>query len=212
MIRCIRSYDTLKKNDKKFNSNVTNKTSKLELISANQFTPHVKINSIQNNSKEIKQKRMILLAELVGVILGDGHISYDTKKHTYSVEIALYSKEPEYILYVVKLIRLSLNVEPTTYHRDSDNTSVVRIFSKEIIENLIKLGLKPGHKTKNQVSVPVWIKNDKNLMIACLRGLTDTDGSIYLSWNKIRIIFALVSILRMHLSRSSKILKPWLKL
>ena len=126
---------------------------------------------------------MILLSELVGIILGDGHLSYNIKNHYYSLEIALNSKEPDYISYVINLIKQLFNIEPSIHHRNSDNTTVVRIFRKEIVEKFIKLGLKPGDKVKNRVRVPAWIKEDKSRLIACLRGLTDTDGSIYLAWN-----------------------------
>ena len=60
---------------------------------------------------------------------------------------------------------------------------------------------KTGDKVKNQVYVPLWIKKEKvwikynqlewiskikPFVIACLRGLTDTDGSIYVDrFNKI---------------------------
>lgn len=64
---------------------------------------------------------------------------------------------------------------------------------------LISIGLKPGHKVKNQVSVPNWIKKDPNWIknnqeewekiyhtrvIRCLRGLMDTDGYIFVSHKK----------------------------
>lgn len=64
---------------------------------------------------------------------------------------------------------------------------------------MISKGLKPGNKIKNQVSVPDWIKRDLKwiennqeewekiflpLVIHCLRGLMDTDGSIYVNHHK----------------------------
>ncbi|WEL23807.1 LAGLIDADG family homing endonuclease [Candidatus Nanohalovita haloferacivicina] len=42
------------------------------------------------------------------------------------------------------------------------------------------MGLVPGNKVKHQVGVPEWVKNSKALSNSCLRGLTNTDGSIYL--------------------------------
>lgn len=36
-----------------------------------------------------------------------------------------------------------------------------------------------GSKFNQKVSVPDWIKNDKAYSIPCLRGLIETDGSVY---------------------------------
>ena len=36
-----------------------------------------------------------------------------------------------------------------------------------------------GNKVKNKLRIPNWIKNNKNLLKVCLKGLYDTDGSVY---------------------------------
>ena len=43
------------------------------------------------------------------------------------------------------------------------------------------LGWQPdnGSKIKQNVTVPIWIKNNKKHSIKCLKGLIQTDGSIY---------------------------------
>jgi len=48
------------------------------------------------------------------------------------------------------------------------------------------LGLKTGNKVKQQVDVPGWIKNNKKFQIACVRGLMDTDGSIFIHKYKVK--------------------------
>jgi intein/homing endonuclease len=53
------------------------------------------------------------------------------------------------------------------------------IYSKKLVYELISLGLIPGNKVENQIKVPKWIKECKSYMIACLKGLFDTDGSIF---------------------------------
>ena len=55
----------------------------------------------------------------------------------------------------------------------------MKINSVETTKFLISCGLLSGDKVKNQVGVPQWIKRKKSLTKTCLRGLIDTDGSIY---------------------------------
>jgi len=55
----------------------------------------------------------------------------------------------------------------------------IRLYSKEVVNSLKKAGLRSGDKTENQVSVPPWIFEQEEFVVPCLRGLVDTDGSIY---------------------------------
>jgi hypothetical protein len=42
-----------------------------------------------------------------------------------------------------------------------------------------------SNKAKQQVDAPDWIKNNKEYSIACLRGLMDTDGGVFLHKYKV---------------------------
>jgi len=53
------------------------------------------------------------------------------------------------------------------------------ISSIDLVDYLIKMGLKSGNKMKLQVDIPGWIKNNKLYSIACARGLMDTDGCVF---------------------------------
>lgn len=46
-------------------------------------------------------------------------------------------------------------------------------------ESFLGWKAKSGPKYKQNISVPVWIKKNKKYSIACIRGLFETDGSIY---------------------------------
>jgi hypothetical protein len=50
--------------------------------------------------------------------------------------------------------------------------------------------LVPRDKIKNQVSVPEWIKNSRQLIIPCLKGLFDSDGSISINRREKTIIIS----------------------
>ena len=51
---------------------------------------------------------------------------------------------------------------------------------KKIVNSLIDKGLKSGDKKETQVSIPLWIKENRIYLKRCLRGLVDTDGSIHI--------------------------------
>ena len=55
----------------------------------------------------------------------------------------------------------------------------ITISRRELVEFCIKLGLVSGNKIKQQIDIPQWIKNNPKYLLACVRGLVDTDGSIY---------------------------------
>ena len=46
-------------------------------------------------------------------------------------------------------------------------------------EKLLGWKAKNGSKFKQNISIPNWIKRNRNYSISCLRGLLETDGSIY---------------------------------
>jgi DNA-binding transcriptional regulator WhiA len=54
----------------------------------------------------------------------------------------------------------------------------IRLGSTEIVRYFLKMGL-VHNKTDSQVDMPKWINSRKDYQSAFLRGLFDTDGSIY---------------------------------
>ncbi|MFX0047284.1 MAG: LAGLIDADG family homing endonuclease [Candidatus Hermodarchaeota archaeon] len=111
-------------------------------------------------------------------------------------EISLNVEETFYIDHIKNLIKTVFRFEPSIKAKRRDNTTVIGLYRKGFIEFLIKLGLHSGNKVKNQVGIPTWIFNNSVLLnskdlnlkdliqriqIACLRGLFDTDGTIYLT-------------------------------
>ena len=96
-------------------------------------------------------------------------------------------KEVQYIEYVDKLIQKLLNKKPRRYYFKGNGNCVLLIAgSKTIVNELIRIGLKSGDKIKNQVDVPNWIKDNMGYSIACIKGLIDTDGCIFID-NRDRI-------------------------
>ena len=123
------------------------------------------------------------LAELVGIILGDGSIfvkKYSIKNTVNQIRICGHiQNDRDYLLNFVKpLITNLFKIEPKV--KLFKNSAIyICIDSKELVEFVIRIGLKPGNKVLNQVGIPSWIKENKSYTKACIRGLMDTDGSIY---------------------------------
>lgn len=135
--------------------------------------------------KDIKiPKRDDKLAEFIGIVLGDGNIhcyKKGKKVATYMVRIAGdYNKDYEYLTgYVTKLCEELFGVKTKLYKQKNSNELMVIMHSKLIVKYLGAMGLKPGNKIKNQDTIPKWIWKSNKHLKACLRGLIDTDGSIY---------------------------------
>jgi hypothetical protein len=128
------------------------------------------------------------LAEMIGIALGDGGIP----KNKVHLRIVLNkSEEPHYTEYVKDLMQRIFYKKPGVYEPKDANAIKLTISKRDIVDELIHKGLQPGDKKVNQVNVPGWIKSNKEYQKACLRGLVDTDGSLYIHKHtkRIRISF-----------------------
>ena len=125
------------------------------------------------------------LAEMFGIILGDGRIRWDPAGKHYQLDVILnWVDEKDYVLYVKDLLIKEFQYHPKISRQVNEDGSIgkgiyLTIYSKKIVQELISLGLFSGNKVKNQVKVPKWIKGCKTFILACLKGLFDTDGSIF---------------------------------
>ncbi|MCX5696819.1 MAG: hypothetical protein NTU54_02405 [Candidatus Omnitrophica bacterium] len=126
--------------------------------------------------KEIKKpSRSVELAKLIGIMLGDGGI-----RSKYQLTISFnYKTDWEFAEHVARLIKRLFAVEHKISKRKDSLGADIVISSASVIAFLLKQGLKAGNKVKNQVDIPAWIMSDVEFQKACLRGLVDTDGSLY---------------------------------
>ncbi len=114
------------------------------------------------------------LAEFVGIMLGDGGMTNEQCTITLNSEA-----DREYIQFVCKLCVDLFGKNPKFYKRKNERTAIVYYYGQDLINFLIGIGLKKGNKVKQQVKVPTWILKNKKYKKACLRGLMDTDGGIF---------------------------------
>ncbi|MGD0328465.1 MAG: LAGLIDADG family homing endonuclease [Minisyncoccia bacterium] len=114
------------------------------------------------------------LAEFIGIMMGDGGIS------KYQIIITLHHIDDlEYVIFVVNLIKKLFRITPSIYHSPKNSVNDIVVSRTELVRYLHELGLPIGNKVRQQFDIPVWIKRDKKFAMACLRGLIDTDGSIF---------------------------------
>lgn len=140
------------------------------------------------------------LAEFVGILLGDGGISQR------QVTVSLNSEtEQEYIQFVVSLIKKLFHV-PVSIYPDRQYKAVDIVVSRtKLVHYCVeRLGLKIGDKVRQQVDIPRWVKNNPQYLLACLRGLVDTDGSVFS--HRYRVNGKLYSYKKMAFSNSSRAL------
>ncbi|MFA5942197.1 MAG: LAGLIDADG family homing endonuclease [Candidatus Paceibacterota bacterium] len=128
-----------------------------------------------------KPKPSAELAEFVGIMMGDGGIS------TYQVIITLHHTDDlEYSVFVTKLIKKLFRVKPSVYHSEKESVNDIVVSRKELVRYLHELGLPIGNKVKQRFDIPEWIKCDRKFATACIRGLVDTDGSIFTHRYKVK--------------------------
>ena len=121
----------------------------------------------------IYPQKSSLLAEFIGILLGDGSIN------EHQVRIYNNNKtDRNYAYFIKKIITNLFKINSTITVRDK-NTIIVTASSKNLVLFLIDCGMRKGDKMLNGTDVPEWILKDKEFSKSCLRGLMDTDGGIY---------------------------------
>lgn len=120
------------------------------------------------------------LAELIGIIIGDGNIYYNRRLRKYYFEITGHPNlDREYFSYISNLIYNLLDKKPSITIRDRGLR--LRIYSKEFVEFLIKDLEMPYGRIKGEIiKIPKKIKT-WDLIKPCLRGIVDTDGSVFVA-------------------------------
>ena len=132
-------------------------------------------NSVTSNLKPIKIPELNeKLAEFIGAYLGDGTLT------PYFVRITGDSRyDMSYHVYLAKLVFELFGLKSSIKKEKDSNTLNFRVYSGKLCSLLNKkYKLSYGDKIRNQTKIPSEIMQDRNLSIACLRGLMDTDGSI----------------------------------
>lgn len=116
------------------------------------------------------------LAYIIGIALGDGNLS-NANGRAVRLRITCDKKYPLLIKNIIK------NLEGIFYKNkvsiiDRINAVDISVYSNNL-ENILGWKAKNGSKIKQQVCIPAWIKENKTYQKECVRGLFQTDGSLY---------------------------------
>ena len=114
-----------------------------------------------------------MLAEFMGIMMGDGGMN----KNQFSITLH-HKDDAEFCEYVVKLIKKLFRVNPTVKRPKMTSVNRIVVSRVELIKFLNNLGLVIGNKVKQQFDIPNWIKENELYLMACIRGLVDTDGCV----------------------------------
>lgn len=130
-----------------------------------------------NNKKKVTLplKHNSELAELVGILLGDGSV----EKYYTRIYLNLIADQG----YEINVIKLIKNIFPKitlcVMERPKRGTREIQISSKEISDYLFKIGFKPKIR-----EVPSWIRKNNSYTRCAVRGLFDTEGSVGIKYFK----------------------------
>ena len=123
----------------------------------------------------LKQKEK--LAYLVGVALGDGNLS-NPNGRAIRLRISCFSGYPKLADEIVKTIRTLLPKNKVSRVKKQGRCLDISVYSNKL-EELIPWKVGRGSKIKQSAHVPDWILENPKFSKACLRGLIQTDGCIY---------------------------------
>ncbi len=120
------------------------------------------------------------LAEFFGIMLGDGGIN-----NLWQANITMNSiEDAEYSLYVQKLIQDLFGISSPIRKRKGRNAVVISAASTTLVNFLVEKGLPRGNKLAQGVCIPDWILEKCSYRVACVRGLMDTDGCLFIHSHK----------------------------
>lgn len=110
------------------------------------------------------------LAELIGVVLGDGHLS----KFPRTEELSIFSNSnnPGFVKRYSNLIGKIFSKEPAIGKHGSGCIRI-RVYQKKIAD---RLGVPYSPRAKKKIVIPDWILANNEYIVRYLRGLYEAEG------------------------------------
>jgi len=127
------------------------------------------------------------LAELIGVVLGDGNIGKFPR--TERLIIASNSNNQGFINRYSNIVRKIFIKEPKHMRFKGSNCTRISLYEKFISK---RLGIPSGNRTKINFETPRWIIQENNFLIGFLRGLYEAEGSfcVHLPTSTFKMLFS----------------------
>ncbi len=112
------------------------------------------------------------LAFLVGMMWGDGNIHKFPR--TEGLRITLGTDKPELWQHTAKIVKRVFKKQPYIYKPKNQESIIISLYQKELSR---RIGIPCGNRSKIKIELPRWIRNSREFLIACLRGLYEAEGS-----------------------------------
>lgn len=146
-----------------------------------------------------------------GIHIGDGNMYQQGYMNRITYCGNLTNEAVFYRDILGKLLRKLYDVRPLYYERKADNTALLIVNSKWLVESKKKLGFPIS--TKTNISIPDKIWDKEEYLANCMRGIGDTDFSFSFKRNRREICceprIELFTNARYLLDDVRKILKNW---
>lgn len=112
------------------------------------------------------------LAELIGVVLGDGHI----RKFARVDELSIFSNSnnPGFVKRYARLVKKIFDKKPALTKHGDKNCTRIRIYQKFIQK---RIGVPYSPRGKLNIIIPPWVLRDNEFIVRYLRGLYEAEGS-----------------------------------
>lgn len=121
-------------------------------------------------------KESMELAELMGVVFGDGGIDSN-----WQVVISLNAiSDLAYASFLCDLFMKLFGIDVVFRKRKGENCLLIVCSSSNVVDFLVSKGAIRGNKIVGGLDIPEWIMENRDYSIACLRGIMDTDGCTYI--------------------------------
>lgn len=136
------------------------------------------VGSSPTSSTMLNLTRKSTVAYVVGIAMGDGNLS-NPNGRAVRLRVTCDKKYPYLIDKIEQNIRkIAPHNKVSRIKRSQDNAIDVSCYSNEW-ESVLGWKAKNGPKLRQRIKVPTWIIQNKAYSKACLRGLFETDGSVY---------------------------------
>lgn len=152
------------------------KLCKLASLSINFKIPKIEIKNRRKNI-QIDLKLSKKLAEFIGILAGDGHLSKITTEISISSDKD-FDKDYSFF-YLPYLIKSLFKVNIGHYVQHNVNKAKCYIYSKNIMNYLVNEFKLPMGNKKNRLHIPNQIIKNKEYAKSYVRGFFDTDGSFH---------------------------------
>lgn len=120
------------------------------------------------------------LAEFIGVMLGDGHLGKSHELGHYTVKICGSMDDLEYLTkFIMPLFSKLFKKRLRMFRCKGSKAVMFYAYDKDVVCTLEHYGLRPGNKKSSNARIPEWIFSDNGYLRACVRGIFDTDGTVF---------------------------------